>query len=148
MRIFLPVVVSLFLVTRPSVAGEEKSCWDTARTQYDLDFCANDGLRKVDAELNAFYQRILKEYAADPKFIEKFKGSRRAWLKFRDAEMAALLSPHDEDPMAYGSVQPMCESHWLAVLTRERIEQLKKWADRTNEGDVCSGSIKMKEQSK
>jgi len=147
MRLIL-VCASMFLLTAPSAnAADDQSCWDKAKSQYDLNICGNKDLQKIDADLNALYQRILKEYADDPKFIDKFRASQRAWIKFRDAEMEALFPPHDEDPMYYGSVQPMCEASWLVILTKQRIEQLRKWADKTEEGDVCSGSIKIREES-
>jgi uncharacterized protein YecT (DUF1311 family) len=144
MRICWPLVATLLVLTGSARAADQKSCGDKARTQYELNNCSSDELRKVDAELNALYQLILTDYADDPKFIEKLKIAQRAWVKFRDAEMEALFPPHNEDPNFYGSVQPMCESNWLVILTKQRIEQLKKWADRTKEGDICSGSIKIK----
>ncbi len=120
------------------------SCMDKAQTQLDLNYCASSDFKKADNELNALYKRILSEYSDDTKFIEKLKAAQRAWLKFRDAEMEALF-PHSEEGNYYGSVYPMCNSTWLMVLTKERIAQLKKWADKVQEGDVCSGSIKIKE---
>lgn len=147
MRLIFVFAAMLSLSAPSADAADGQSCWDKSKSQYDLNICGNKDLQEVDAELNALYQRILREYADDPKFIEKLKASQRAWVKFRDAEMEALFPPHDEVPMYYGSVRPMCEANWLAILTKQRIEQLKKWADRAEEGDVCSGSIKIRGES-
>ena len=117
---------------------------DKAQTQADMNSCADGDFTQIDNELNSLYQKILSEYADDPKFIAKFKASQRAWLKFRDAEMEALF-PHGEETGYYGSAYPMCNSTWLAEITKERISQLKKWTDKVKEGDVCSGSIKVME---
>ena len=86
----------------------------------------------------------MTEYADDRKFIEKFKAAQRAWLKFRDAEMDALF-PHNDEERYYGSVYPMCSDAWLTTITKERIAQLKKWSNKVEEGDACSGSIKVRQ---
>lgn len=39
----------------------------------------------------------------------------------------------------------MCVSMYLEKLTRERIKTLKEWINGVEEGDVCIGSVKMKE---
>ena len=44
----------------------------------------------------------------------------------------------------YGSVYPMCVSYFLKELTEERTEKLKVWLIGIEEGDVCTGSVKMK----
>jgi len=38
----------------------------------------------------------------------------------------------------------MCWSMELTGLTQERTQVLKVWLDGIEEGDVCSGSVKMK----
>lgn len=143
MRILNSILVVGSLLGLP-VSAHADSCMDKAQTQYDLNYCADTAFNQADKELNNIYKKILSEYADDPKFIEKLKASQRAWLKFRDSEMEALF-PHSDEDRYYGSVYPMCNSTWLETLTRERISQLKKWVDKAKEGDVCSGSIKVKE---
>ena len=120
------------------------SCTNAAKTQLDLNLCAATVFKKADQELNELYRKIVTEYADDRKFIEKFKAAQRAWLKFRDAEMDALF-PHNDEERYYGSVYPMCSDAWLTTLTQERIAQLKKWSNKVEEGDVCSGSIKVRQ---
>lgn len=98
--------------------------------------------KTADQELNATYQQILKEYATDTAFISHLKIAQRLWIKFRDAE---LLMKYPPQPAGYyGSVQPMCEKTYLEQLTRDRIKTLKVWLDGIPEGDVCTGSVKMK----
>ncbi len=130
------------LLSLPGLAFAD--CASNGGGQADLNQCYGSEYRKADSELNALYKKILSEYADDPRFIEKFKAAQRAWIKFRDAEMEALF-PHGDEPQYYGSVYPMCDSIWLTTLTRERIDQLRKWSKKTEEGDVCSGSIKIKQ---
>jgi len=97
MRATLTVTVVLCLLALSSQADDKTSCADASRTQYALNACTGDAFKMVDAELNARYQQILREYADDPAFIGKLKASQRAWIKFRDAELAALF-PHDDEP--------------------------------------------------
>jgi hypothetical protein len=54
--------------------------------------------------------------------------------------------PHKNKFMAYGSMFPMCNAMHLNELTKARIQQLKQWAEGVDEGDACSGSIKIKDR--
>lgn len=132
----------LVLLGLPCLSAAD-SCMDKAETQLELNQCAGSDFQKADDELNALYKQILSEYADDPEFIQKFKDAQRAWIKFRDAEIEALF-PHSKEDHYYGSVYPMCNRNRMTMLTNERIAQLKEWSEKTEEGDVCSGSIKIK----
>ncbi len=96
--------------------------------------------QKVDKELNTVYQKILKEYATQPAFIKNFKSAQRIWVQLRDAELAAKYP----ESGTYGSVEPMCKARYLTALTKDRIKSLRPWLDGIEEGDVCTGSVKMK----
>lgn len=37
---------------------------------------------------------------------------------------------------------PMCRYMAVLELTKKRVEELRRWVDGVEEGDVCSGSIK------
>lgn len=110
-----------------------------AQSQTSMNMRAGSGYEKTDKELNTVYQKILKEYAAQPLFIKKLKVAQRLWVQLRDAELAAKYPDR-----SYGSAQPMCESIYLESLTRERIKFLRVWLTGIEEGDVCSGSVKNK----
>jgi uncharacterized protein YecT (DUF1311 family) len=97
--------------------------------------------KSADAELNRVYQKILRDYKADLTFIKKLKNAQRAWLVYRDAELAALYP--DTAQGAYGSVNPMCRCNELQRLTEARTEELRRWITRTIEGDVCAGSVRL-----
>lgn len=98
---------------------------------------------KADKELNATYQRILSIYKGDTAFIRKLKIAQKIWIQFRDAEMNALF-PDEHHQGAYGSVFPMCWSMHLTELTKERTKKLMIWVNGIEEGDVCSGSVRIK----
>lgn len=99
--------------------------------------------KKADARLNAVYQQVLTAYKQDSLFVSKLKTAQRAWVAFRDAHLESLY-PEPNKRLAYGSVNPMCLCEVLAELTAERTKALNKWVDGIEEGDVCSGSVRIK----
>ena len=116
-------------------------CVGAARTQSDLNVCADAELKRAERELALTYRKVLKTYADDKVFIARLKKAQHAWLKFRDAELDAVF-PHKGKTTYYGSVFPMCFDNWTVKLTRMRIDELKQWLNGVKEGDVCPGSIR------
>jgi uncharacterized protein YecT (DUF1311 family) len=114
-----------------------------SQTQFEMNQSANNDFLKADKELNSVYQEIIKEYKSDINFIKNLKASQKIWIQFRDAEMKVKF-PEREDGY-YGSVFPMCWSSYMEELTRERTKKLKIWLTGIEEGDVCSGSVKIKQ---
>ena len=84
---------------------------------------------------------ILKE--GNDRFIKNLKASQIIWIKFRDSEMKVKFP--DREGGYYGSIQPVCRYSYLEKLTKIRTNDLKVWLTGIEEGDVCSGSVKMKE---
>ncbi|HEV7238285.1 MAG TPA: lysozyme inhibitor LprI family protein [Thermoanaerobaculia bacterium] len=114
-----------------------------AQTQAEMDREACNEYKHADAELNRVYQQVIHEYKADGLFIEKLRGAQRAWLAYRDAQIEALYPARD--PLhAYGSVHRMCHCQAMTELTLERTEVLRRWVMGVEEGDVCSGSIRIR----
>jgi hypothetical protein len=50
----------------------------------------------------------------------------------------------DRAPGYYGSIQPVCFYNYLEELTKKRDQDLRIWLTGIEEGDTCSGSVKMK----
>jgi uncharacterized protein YecT (DUF1311 family) len=115
-----------------------------SQSQLEINEKANEAFKKADKELNEIYNTILTDYNADKLFITNLKNSQRVWITFRDAELKVKY-PETENGY-YGSVYPMCVSMYLEQLTLDRIKTLKVWIDGIEEGDVCAGSVKMKEK--
>ena len=127
-RLVLTAVLVLAAPALPALAQSQAA--------YNAAACA--ALKKADAELNAVYAAVLKKNADDKNFIDKLKVAQRAWVAFRDAEMAARYPAMDK--WEYGSAFDLCWCNGLAALTQQRTEQLKPWRDGIPEGDVCTGS--------
>ena len=113
-----------------------------SQTQGEMNAEKEKSYKSSDKKLNAVYQAILEEYKNDTIFIEALRLSQRNWIKFRDSELK-MKYPERETDGYYGSVYPMCEAIYLNELTKSRIKTLKTWLEGIEEGDVCSGSVKM-----
>ena len=116
------------------------------QTQAQLNADACGTYEAADQELNALYQQVLKQYAADAAFLKAFRASQQAWLQYRDAQLEARFPtrPGEEKRVTYGSVYPTCRCTTLAELTTARNQQLRVWVEGIAEGDVCSGSVRIK----
>jgi len=118
-------------------------CLDNANTQTAINHCLQLAQENADQELNRVYQAILRKHADNPKFLQKLKLAQRAWIQWRDAEIAAIF-PEPAEAGFYGSSFSGCQSTHLDILTRQRTQQLRQWLDGVEEGDLCSGSMPFK----
>ena len=146
--IFMVAIAFVLAMSNVAIAGTSPApatsapsagkCMDNAQSQAAMNACASQSLSAADKELNQVYQQVLHKYAKDTVFIGKLKAAQKAWLAFRDAELAARFPV--EDKTNYGSVYPMCASNELEAMTLKRTEELREWLKGTQEGDVCAGS--------
>jgi uncharacterized protein YecT (DUF1311 family) len=124
--------------------GTEATDGSFAQTQSAMNSDACNRLKKADAELNHVYQQVLASKATDADFLKAFRQAQRAWISFRDAHVRSIFP--DPNPRAYGSVYPMCRCSVLERITAERTQELQHlWIDGLEEGDVCTGSCRIKE---
>jgi len=127
------ILLSVFSVLFASLFGQNQAEMNAkAKTEYE----------KVDKELNQVYQKLVQDYKSDTVFIKSTKEAQRQWVKFRDAQVKMKYPAYKD---AGESVLPMCRNYYLKELTANRIKELKQWIDGVEEGDVCSGSIKIKQ---
>jgi len=118
-------------------ASDSTKCFEKAFTQSTLNRCAAEELETAKSEMKMVYTAVREKYQDDPKFLGKLELSQQAWIKFRDAEVEARYA-HQDEPGYYGSVLPMCLNGLLSEFTRTRIQQLQKWLQEPEEGDVCN----------
>ena len=102
--------------------------------------CAQLDLDGAKKEMQQVYQQVLQRYADDAAFIAKLKAAQVAWSAYFDAEMAALY-PDPRGVAAYGSTFPSCHAEAAAYLIARRTQELRRWLEGAQEGDVCAGSI-------
>ena len=132
-RISLLSVIALMLACASAVAQTQAQMNQDACRKYE----------ETDAEMNKVYQQVLNEYKKDTAFIQKLKTAQRLWVAFRNAHIESLY-PKPNKLAAYGSIHPTCRCLALTEITTARIEALKRWIKGGEEGDTCSGSIKIK----
>ena len=114
-----------------------------AQTQGEMNKNEIETYQKIEYELNALYKSILVEYESDTLLTENLKESQRVWAQYRDIQLKVKYPDYGDG--YYGTVHSMCVADYLNKLTKERILILKEWIDGVQEGDVCSGSVKIKE---
>ena len=110
---------------------------DPAGNQQEMNVCAEDEFKKVDKELNRVYNALLQKEKGDPLFIRKLRESQQAWIKFRDAELAATYTCEGSESMCWGSMYPLCYYGYKARLTRERTKRLNKYLADGRPADDC-----------
>ncbi|MFI5200751.1 MAG: lysozyme inhibitor LprI family protein, partial [Candidatus Kapaibacterium sp.] len=106
---FLPIAQNPNFIL-PMDDLEEDSDYDYG-TQTALNGLEGEYDRKVDSVLNAVYKSILNRYSVDTEFIRYFVRAEAAWIKYRDAEMLAIMPPV-EPPDSRGSMEGMCWSEY------------------------------------
>ena len=134
-RSFLPII-ALIVFGAPWTEA-------SAQTQMEMNQDAAGEFKAADKELNAIYQQILEDYADDDVFLANLKEAQRCWIDFRDAQLK--MKYPDREPGYYGSIQPLCEMTYLAELTQDRIKTLNVWIEGVEEGNLCGGTVKVKE---
>ena len=135
MRFFLPII-ALIMFGAPWTEA-------SAQTQGEMNQDAAGEFKAADKELNAIYQQILEDYADDDVFLANLKKAQRCWIDFRDAQLK--MKYPDREPGYYGSIQPVCEMTYLTELTQDRIKTLNVWIEGVEEGNLCGGTVKVKE---
>ncbi|MBC7928741.1 MAG: DUF1311 domain-containing protein [Bryobacteraceae bacterium] len=113
----------------------------SGQTQLQINQQAQQQFTAADSELNSVYQEVRKKYASDTRFLSRLKEAQKAWLRFRDAQTAAMY-PASDKAREYGSMYSFCLGNLLKQMTQERTKQLKVWLDGGSEGDACSGSVR------
>lgn len=121
------MVLPLFVALACSCHGQSSStldgCMKVADTQHDLNLCASDEAKRVDAELNTKFKNFLAQIAGDSLALAKLKVAERAWLRYRDAFIAATYPALDKQ-LNYGTEYPMNVNLLRAKLTREHLATL------------------------
>jgi uncharacterized protein YecT (DUF1311 family) len=112
------------------------------QTQLELNKKAKTDFENADNKLNKVYKEILLKYRNDTTFIKSMKEVQKIWIKFRDAQLKMKFPPYAAEKE---SILEMCKFNYLEELTMDRIRELVQWINGVEEGDVCSGSIKIKE---
>ena len=94
------------------------ACWKTAKTQLELDQCADADARGADQRLNKAYQAVLGQLdEGERKLLVE---AQRAWIAFRDKDCGFWGS-------GGGSIAPMEAANCVASLSNDRAKELEDW---------------------
>ena len=119
---------SLFLSLLSNVPTVVAAECNPSGSQLEMNQCALEDFEKIDTELNRVWQQLLEKEQANPAYIQKLRAAQRAWISFRDAEVAAMFACEDTNPRyCWGSMYPMLYHVMLGELTEERTQRLKSY---------------------
>lgn len=121
------LVVFLLSALLPGLAENSyqyRACNQKAKTQTEMNACANDEATRADAELNEIYRKLLSQAANEPQTSAKIKSAEKAWIAYRNAYMDAMYPAKDKQAK-YGSVYPMNADLLRAKLTKRQVVALK-----------------------
>lgn len=130
-----PILILIFFFTSVNLTF--------CQSQMELALEAEEQYRKADQKLNSVYQKILRDYSEDKEFIENLRISEKIWIQFRDAEM--LMKYPENSYIREVSVFNLCYLGYLTKLTLQRVNTLQQWVDGHPEGEVCGGSVHVRE---
>ena len=128
----------LFLFSSSAFAQKE-----SYHTQLEMNFAFMRAYDDADSILNATYRQVQQIYSSDSLFLQDLKTAQRAWIAFRDAQMA-MTFPKREDSAFRGSIEPTCYWNEKTMLTQDRINQLKQWINGVEQGELCGGTRRIR----
>jgi uncharacterized protein YecT (DUF1311 family) len=125
MKVFIVLLLVLSLEMIAIGQDEETKC---CCTTYDMSVCLSKVHDKVDAELNATYQKALTmTKRLDSQDVEKLIDAERKWTTYRDSACDA-----EYGLWGGGSGGPNARTICVIRLTRQRTNDLKRVYTRMN----------------
>lgn len=143
-------VLCLMATLGATHAQDDKTPIETCgnlHTQAEMNDCAATEAKKADDALNVAYRKLLSKVKQNKTATEKLIAAEKAWVAFRDAELAAEwpVAEGENPNLLYGSVHPLCYYNELATMTWQRVKTLRDLM-RNEEGDVCSSGLAQQDQ--
>jgi uncharacterized protein YecT (DUF1311 family) len=98
-----------------------------AKTQLDMDACAQKDSDAADKQLNEAY-RLLMATLDDDGYKAKLKAAERNWMTFRDSECTFEVA-EDEGGTIYQMTYTLCITRLTNARTRQLQDYLVCWKD-------------------
>lgn len=121
------ILLGLLFVSTNAFALDCKSPMTTA----DMNACAGQDLKKVEAELNAVYKDVIKSLSgkdSDYENAAEIKGklveAQRAWIKFREADCEAVRLQNQ-----LGSIGGVMYMGCMQERAEQRVKELKAFGE-------------------
>jgi len=139
-----PTVLMVIVMLFPSLLN--------AQTTLELRQQAGTESSAADRELNSTYKKILGKLDDVNQSKKRFIEAERLWIKYRDAQIAALWPGaytdsgkfSDSAQSLYGSSVFGCIYTVDAQLTKIRVKELRNWLAELNgeiNGDMCNEEV-------
>ena len=122
----LPIL--FLLVSLPALAQTSpqlRACEKNARTQREFDVCTVDESKRVDAELDRVFRRLLTLAATTEGAVARILAAQSAWVAYRDAYVKAMF-PAEDKQAEYGSSYLMKVNLLYAKLSGRQITALNE----------------------
>ena len=100
-----------------------RACSKQAKTQHDMNVCANEEAKRVNEEVNRIYKLLLSKLRSNAVATAKIQAVQKAWVTY-DAYIDAMYPAKDKQA-EYGSIFPMEVDLLTAKLTRQEIGALQ-----------------------
>ena len=108
------------------------SCMDKAKTQFQMDVCANQEAKRAEAELNRVYGEAISRSKTYPLATSKLKKAEQIWVAYRKAYLEAMF-PQKDKQAVYGTMFPMEADLEFADMTWRQAAALnhllKQWEE-------------------
>ena len=122
---------------------EKPSKEELTETQTELNSEEIDKSSYTREVLDSVYNAVIMEYKDQLTFISNFKKSQKLWERYMEAQILARFPEDDET--RDGSCFSMCYSLYQQELLKERINTINDWLTGFPQGQICGGSVKVKE---
>jgi uncharacterized protein YecT (DUF1311 family) len=112
-------------LAEPAYSRSLDDCEGKAKTQAELNACADTELTRVDNTLNSLFKRLIAEASADDSdAVPSIRRAERAWRSYRDAYIeAAFPGPNKQEN--FGTEYPMQVALLRISLTKHHIDEIE-----------------------
>jgi len=119
------LILTILFLNSATYAEESTIQCKEDGTQQEMNKCAYDGFQKADKELNRVYVALRKAKKEDELFLKNLTKAQKAWLKFRDLELASQFTCKSKDiKMCFGSMYNLSYFSSKSELTKQRVKTL------------------------
>jgi hypothetical protein len=136
-------IYSCYTSDKKEVVIEKSSQEELAGSQTELNSQEIDKTTYTREVLDSVYKAVIIEYKDQLTFISNFKKSQKLWERYMEAQLLARFPEDDET--RDGSCFSMCYSLYQQELLKERINTINDWLTGFPQGQICGGSVKVKE---
>jgi uncharacterized protein YecT (DUF1311 family) len=99
-----------------------------AQSQPEINERTGKEYEAADLQMNKLYKQIVTKHKGETLFLQKLEKSQKAWVVYRDAQMAASFPIKGDPHVNYGSSYSMDYALEMTALTKARIKRLSEWA--------------------